>query len=1086
MPSKLTARLSLAACMLLLATVVIAQTTITGKVTSGADKQPIFGATVSVKGSTVATQTNKDGVYTISVPADGTTLVISFIGYDSKEIDIAGKTTIDVEMSEKTSTLTDVVVTGYTSQARKDITGSVSVVKVSDLLSTPNSDASSMLQGRAAGVNITNDNSPGAGAKVRIRGFGSFGNNDPLYVIDGVPGGSLVGINPNDIESMQILKDAASASVYGSRASNGVVIVTTKKGRQGVAKVTYDMYYGVQDPGKGYDNLLNPQEMADLMWLALKNSNKPLTSPQYGTGATPRLPDYILAGTESGVMAGNPAADPSKYDLSYSKLADAGYSPYLIVPANKQGTNWYKEVTDQAPITSHNLTVSGGAEKSRYLFSVNYFDQDGILKNNFYKRYTVRLNTEFSIKNNIRIGENLQVYTAESNIIPQPDNNGRIESNNFEGTLLNYAYRMQPIVPVFTIKDGDFAGTAGKELGNAKNPVAIAERQKKNRSTNLNIFGNAYLEIDFLKHLTARTSFGMEYNTYNYYNYPFIEYENAENERNITYIEGFGRSRSWTWTNTLLYKNTFGDHDLNVLIGTEAIEQKGRQVDASRTNYFTYTDYNFITLNSAGGTHNAAGQPMPDRALFSYFGKVDYSFRNRYLASITVRRDGSSAFGSSNRYGTFPAGSLGWRISEEEFMKNIRWLRDLKIRGSYGSMGNQRIEPTNQYTQFAGSGGASFYDIAGLNSSAQQGFMLSFLGNGIGKWESQKSLNIGFDATLFNGNTEIVFDWYQRKTTDLLFPVEQPGIGGGTGSANPPFFNVGNMKNTGIDVGITQRGNIGGKSGVRFDATLTFTTYKNEITGLAEGVDFFDFNSPGNEENRVGGRFTRNAVGEAFNSYFGYRVIGLFQDAQDVAGSPAQQGAAPGRFKYFDANGDKVISPLDRVFMGSPNPDFSYGLNLNLGYKAFDVSMFFYGVAGKEAINYVRWWTDFYPAFLGSKSKDALYNSWTPERRNAKVPIQENEGNFSTNNAVNSYLVENAGFFRMKNLSIGYTLPTSFLSKFKIDKLRIYAQATNLFTVTKYTGLDPEMTGADDRAAGIDLGGTPTVRQYLVGLNLNF
>jgi len=865
--------------------------------------------------------------------------------------------------------------------------------------------------------------------------------------------------------------------VYGARASNGVIIVTTKKGKQGPAKVSYDFYYGNQNPGNGYSNLLDPQENANLIWLALKNSGQPTSNGQYGSGATPVLPDYILAGTKSGVMNGDPAADPALYDLSQAKLADPSYTPYLIVPAAKQGTNWFKAMTRNAPIMNHNLTVSGGSDRNKYLFGLSYFNQDAILINSFYKRYTARANTEFNIKKVIRIGENLQLTASETN--------GPPNGNNFESSLLTLAYQEQPIIPVYNL-GGDFGGSKGANLGSFRNPIALSERQKNNRTTNFYLFGNMYAEVDFLKHFTARSSFGGGNYTGNTYSYPYIEYENSENTRNITYSEGYAKSTEWTWTNLLTYKNNIGLHDLSVLVGSEAINSSGRSMSGSRSDYFTYTNLNYIVLNSGAGTQLVNGSPFTPASLYSLFGKLDYAYNSRYLASFTLRRDGSSRFGKDNRYAIFPSVSLGWRISEENFMRNITWINDLKIRGSYGKMGNQRIPPANQFTQFGSSQGTSFYDITGSNSSSQSGFFLSFIGNSAGKWETNETTNIGFDATLFGGNTEVVLDVYNKKTNDLLYPVEQPATAGGTASGNPPFFNVGSMKNRGLDLAITQRGYIGGHRGVKFDATLNLTTYKNEITSIAEGVEYFDYNSPLNEANRVGGAFTRNAVGHPINSYFGYKIIGFFQDDNDVTKSPSQTDAKAGRFKYLDANGDGAITPDDRVFFGDPNPDLTYGLNLNFSYSGFDLTMYFYGVAGAQCMNYTRWWTDFYPAFQGGKSKTALYDSWTPTHTNAKVAIQENSGNFSTNNTVNSYLLENSSFFRMKNLQVGYSLPASLISRFKIEKFRIYLQATNLFTITKYTGLDPEIPSYDDRAAGIDIGSYPTVRQMLVGVNVNF
>ncbi|WEK36249.1 MAG: TonB-dependent receptor [Candidatus Pseudobacter hemicellulosilyticus] len=1047
------------------ATIALSQSAVTGKVTGSADKQPVFGATVSVKGSNVATQTNNVGVYTINVPSGQAVLVISFVGFETMEVPVNNRQTVDIELLEKTTTLTDVVVTGYSSQAKKDITGSVTVVKVADLKATPAANAETQLQGRAAGVTVVTSNQPGDGASVRIRGFGSFTYNIPLYIIDGVPANGLGFLSYNDIESMQVLKDAASASIYGSRANNGVIIVTTKKGKEGPPKVAYETYFGNQRPGKGFD-LLNTQEYAELTWLAAKNAGKTPPSSQYGSGATPRIPDYILP---AGRMEGDPDVDPGKYRLNMDDIPNA----YLIVRANKQGTDWYDELTRNAPMMLHNITVSGANNKNRYLLAFHYFDQDGIVMNNFFKRYAVRLNTEFNIKNALRIGENLALIMSESNQV----------LNNEEGSDIAFSYRSQPIIPVYDIM-GNFAGSRGDGLGNSDNPVARRARAKSDRSHNYTIFGNIYAELDLFKHLTARTSFGGYFNYSNGYFNSWPTYENKENDVLDAFTETNAKASFWTWTNTLSYKQVFNNlHDVQAVVGIEAVENKGRSTESRRQGYFTDA-LGFRTVSAGSGTQTANGAPFPESALFSLFGKVDYTYNDRYLASFTIRRDGSSRFGPGVRYGNYPAGSLGWRISEENFMRSVSWITDLKLRGSYGIMGNQMIAETNQFTQFSPNNQSSYYDLGGTSTSSMQGFYLSFIGNLAGKWEKNTTANIGIDATLFGGNTEVILDVYHKKTTDLLYQAEQLGNSGTSAANNPPFFNIAAMKNVGVDLSIFQRVDIGGKDGVKLDGTLTFTTYKNEITKLTETVRFFDVDVV-DEANRIGGRFVRNMVGQPVSAFFGYKVIGLFQSDDDVNKSPTQNGAAPGRFKYLDADGDGRINEDDRVIFGNPHPDFTLGFNLNASYKNFDLAVFLYGAFGREAINYVKWWTDFYPSFPGGKSKDALYKSWLPDRTNTNVPIAEDAASFSSTAQVNSYYLENASYVRMKNLALGYSIPKKILDRFKIDNLRFYVQATNLFTITDYTGLDPEIIGPD-QSFGVDAGIYPTVKNFVLGLTLNF
>ncbi|MEN9570204.1 MAG: hypothetical protein RL172_1435, partial [Bacteroidota bacterium] len=926
MLAKLSARrLCMATLLMLFFSYAHAQRKVVGKIT-GPDSKPVFGATVSVKGTNVAASTGADGVFNIQVPKNNSTLIVSYVGFETTEIGVDGKDNLEIALKEQRANLNEVVVLGYTSQRKKDITGAVTVVNVSDLKAQPSSDAASQLQGRASGVTVVQNNIPGSEASVRIRGLGSFNNNNPLYVIDGVQSTTISGINPNDIESMQVLKDAASASIYGVRGSNGVIVVTTKKGKKRGVNVSYDMYYGSSNPGKGFD-LLNAQEEADLLFLARKNSGLSTNGSIYGNGATPVLPDYLYAGnilppsnnlTGVPIFEGNPKVDPSLYNLDYSRLGDAGYSPYIIVPANKQGTNWFDEATRNAPIQNHNISLSSASDAARVMLSANYFNQQGITLYNFFKRYTVRLNSEFNIAKAVRIGENIQVYASESN---SPD-------NNQEGAIIAQTFRPLSIQPVYTIREGDFAGNVGSRglgnFGNAKNPVASLYRNRNNRGNNINIFGNVYAEVDFLGHFTARTSFGGTNNTTNYYSFPWYEYENGENAPNLTYQEGFVKTNTWIWTNQVSYKQSFGKHNVNATVGTEAQKFTGRQMNATGTGFYAYNYLPFFNLQN-GGVQNVGGSLIyTPGTLQSYFAKADYSFDGKYLFSAVVRRDGSSKFVDPNKWGTFPGFSAGWRVSQEAFMSGINWINDFKIRGSWGKMGNEAAAPgSNAFTTFSSARGSSWYDLTAAQSSALEGFYLSFVGNSGGRWEKSITSNIGFDAVLFNNSTSIVFDYYTKKTEDLLYNPAGQAIGGAAGANNPSFKNVGSMKNWGIDLMIENRANI--TKDLRLTSTLTFTTYKNRIESITnDGLKFFEYNSPVGESNRIGGPITRNIVGESINTFFGYKVLGLFQDAGDVSKSPAQEGAAPGRFKYADMNGDNKIDANDRTIIGNPNADFTY------------------------------------------------------------------------------------------------------------------------------------------------------------------
>ena len=1067
---------------------VFAQKTITGTVTNPTRKEPIVGASVTVKGSQAGTLTDDAGRFSLSIPQGNVTLVFSAVGFLTKEVAVGDQTTFAVELAEGTNALEEIVVTGYTAQRKKDITGAVSVVNVKDLKAVPSANATAQLQGRASGVTVVENGVPGAESRVRIRGLGSFNNNNPLYVVDGVQTSSIAGLNPNDIESMQVLKDAASASIYGVRSSNGVIVITTKKGRKKGVNVTYDMYYGTQNPGKGFD-LLNATEEAQLLFLARKNSNLPTTGSIYGNGTTPVLPPYIYySGAPNNgtpITANSPGVNPALYSLDPGRLGDPGYSPYIIVPSST-GTNWYEEITRNAPIMNHNVSLSGMGDASRYMLSLDYFDQDAITQYQFFKRYTARMNSEFTVFKGLRVGENLQVGYTDGNTVGNSGNDGN--QNNQEASIIAQTFRPMSIIPVYTINAPDFAGTAGGTgfgtFGNAKNPLALLYRNQDNRNRGTNLFGNVYGEFDFLNHFTFRTSFGGGLNSSYNFSYPYIEYEHTENNANTTYRENSFNTFNWIWTNQLTYKQSFGDHNIGVLAGYESQKGGGRQIIGASTGFFQYNYRPFINLNN-GLTQNLSGSvsytPVTN---VSYFGKLDYNYKGRYIMSATVRRDGSSKFLDPNKFGTFPAFSLGWRVVEENFMRGVKFINDLKVRGGWGKMGNEAaLSPSNAYTTFASNRGASWYDMAGTQSSPWEGFFLSFVGNPNGTWETNVSTNVGFDATILNNSTDIVFDWYQRRTEDLLFAPPGQGIQGGAAANNPAFKNVGSMQTTGIDLMITNRAKI--TKDLKLNTSLVFTTYKNEITSIADNINFFDANSPANEANRIGAPITRNMVGQPMNTFFGYKVIGLFQSASDVASSPTQAGAGPGRFKYADINGDKKIDADDRTVLGNPNPDFSYGLNLGLEYKRFDFTAFFYGVHGRELFNFTRWWTDFSGGFPGGRSKRALNESWLPDgsRPNATTPIQETNNGFSSGSSVNSYYVENGSYFRLRNLQVGYTFN---LNSSKISNLRVYLQGTNLFTITKYSGLDPEVIVNDERSQGVDVGAFPVVKQFLFGVNVKF
>ena len=1034
-----------------------AQKTVVGKIKSRSNNGPLNAVTVQVKGTNTAALSNANGDFSITVPSGRKTLIFSAVGYDEIEVDVSSVSSTDVILKEKTSSLDEIVVTGYSVQKKKEITGAVSVVNVKDLNAVPAGSPEQMLQGRAAGLNVITSGQPGSGSNIRIRGITSFGNTDPLVIIDGVQA-SLSNVNANDIESLQILKDA-SAAIYGVRGANGVIVVTTKKGKSGRAIINYDAYYGTQRPLKNGFNLLNPQEMADLTWSAYRNSNTDIVNgnpnhPQYGNGPKPVLPDYILP---SGAKEGDPRVNAALYNIDFTRPANQ------IVKANKAGTDWFHEIFTPAPIQSQTLTASGGSDRSSYLFSLGYFNQQGTLLNTYLKRYSVRMNTVYNVKKHIRLGENAYIFYRDN---PQIGNQG-------EGNEISQSYRTQPIVPVYDIA-GNFGGGAGSRLGQGGNPIASRTRSKDNRGNQWDIQGNIFAEADFLQHFTARTSFGGTMNIGYYYFFGYRTYENAENVGQNSYSENAYYNRNWTWTNSITYANVFAQkHSVKLFAATEAIENYGRNVGGRRVDLFS-NDPNFRNLNNGNpvGQDNYSGAYQ--NSLFSLIGRLDYAFSEKYLLSATVRRDGSSVFGPESRYGVFPSVTAGWRISNEHFMKSISWINDLKLRGGYGVLGSYlNVSATNSFTLFGGGPGDSYYDISGTNSSSTRGFREASIGNPATTWEENRITNIGIDASLFNNKLEFSIEWYKKSIKGLLFGQPLPATVGGAGR---PTINIGNIENKGIDLNVVYKGLV--SKDFKYDIGVIFTTYKSNITSIPGGY----FGSGGS---RIGD-FVRNQVGHPIASFFGYQVTGLFQSADEVNKAPKQDASAPGRFRYKDVNNDGKITDEDRTFFGNPNPDFTYGLNLSTNYKNFDFSVFFYGSQGNDVINYVRWWTDFFPSFQGAKSKDALYNSWSPTNIGAKTPIVENVSNFSNNGVPNSYYKENGSYFRCKSLIFGYTLPRVNLDRFGIDKCRFYIQAANLFTITKYSGLDPELSGSN-AAFGIDYGNYPNnQKNFNLGINLTF
>lgn len=1053
------------------------------------------GVSILVKGTATGTTTDIDGNYSINVPNDQATLVFSFIGYAKVEEVVGSRSVIDVNLAPDEQNLSEVIVTGYTIDSRRETTGAIATVDPKDLGVIPTGNVEQTLQGRVSGVTVITNGQPGTTSIVRVRGFGAFGGNQPLYIVDGLPVESTDFLNPDDIESTTVLKDAAAASIYGARAANGVVIYTTKRGRKGNKKlrVDYNGMYGVTTAGKGLD-MMNPKDFADYTWLAETNdaASKGET-PEYkhghfGTGATPVLPYYLsvisqdVDGKFSNIK-GQPgplsAAELDQQAAWYNVDPNKGPILQLIRAATGEGTNWYDAITRTAPISRHSIGLSGGGESSRFYLGVGIQDQSGILVGNDFRRITFRANSEFDVTKKFRIGENFQ--GTYRRVLGQIGGQGGQGVSRDENDFLS-AFRMPSIIPIYD-EFGGYAGTAVGDFNNPRNPVANREGLKDNRDFNANLFGNLYAEYDLLEDLTFRTSVGGQYNNRYYTNYSRRSYENSENNSAFGYSEGSGYFFSWTFTNTLSWKKTYDRHSFDVLLGQEALNTgSGRAIAASGQNPFL-EDPNFITISVL---------PVPSRRVgsdyyvgvnfYSLFGRLNYVYNDKYMFSAVLRRDGSSRFGANSRYGTFPAFSAAWRISSEPFLQGAAsWMDDLKIRGGWGQMGNSNnVHPYNQYTLYSGDVGPSSYDITGSNSSAIIGYRRSRIGNPNAKWETAVTKNIGIDGTFFNGRLDVIFDWWKKDTKDLLFELPLPSTAGFNATA--PSVNIGEMLNRGIDLLVTTRGDL--STDWSYELTVTGSLLKNEIVYLAPGVNVITSNEANPSFRGI--QPIRNQVGESLSSFYGYVVEGLFKNAEDVSNHADQVGAAPGRFKYHDYNGDGEITPEDRTILGSPIPDFTGGVNFTVEYKDFDLSAYLYASVGNEVWNQSRWFTDFFSTFEGAAISERLKKAWTPENLDAEIPIVEKAANFSTSSTGNSFYVEDGSYMRLQNITLGYTLPQPLLERWRLEKLRVFASANNLFTLTKYEGLDPGVGGSADITFGIDVGNYPVTRGYTLGVNVSF
>ncbi|MEO8333994.1 MAG: SusC/RagA family TonB-linked outer membrane protein [bacterium] len=1038
------------------------QIAVTGTVTSTSGS-PLAGVAVSVVGTSTRTLTADNGRYFINAPSDA---VLTFVLFGRKptQASVAGRSRIDVSMAQVTY-LEEVVVTGYTEQRRGDITGAVSSINIE---SAQRPTSASILQRLDAvpGITVASSGSPGSRSTVRIRGISSFQNNDPLYVIDGVPvqDSYINFINPNDISSVQVLKDASSASVYGSRASNGVILIeTTKRGAAGAPKMVATLRTGLSTPTNGYDKFLinNSLDYFQVVKASYLNAGLPVPTNIYGDPNNPTVPDYTFAApaTRTGVDAlGRPiGVDVAKYS----------YPNNLIQPGSA-GTNWWDAVFGTpGKVQDLNLSISGAGENNGYGVSFNFFNQDGTAAYNNFRRANIRVNSSFT-RSKLSFGENVAL-SGERHFGGLPDDQGG------ETALIGKNILMQPVVPIYDVA-GNFASGKAVTLGNNTNPLKSAYDARDNINSNNRVFGNVYAGLALTKTLALRSSLGFSVNQGASYGYNGITPENSEPNLADNIFDNSSSSNEFTLSNTLNYSLQRSLHGFSVLLGQETIAGSSRGINSALSNLLSNDNDSRFVQDALGDAKSKVVNSFGGHsALLSLFGKVDYNFADKYVASATVRRDGSSRLGPNNRYGTFPAFGLGWRISKEKFLENNHFLSDAMLRFGFGVTGNQSIPTGRIVDQFGGSNGDTYYDITGSNTSVQAGYRQTSLGNPDLKWEENRSKNVGADLAFFDGAISIVVDLYDRTTKDLLF---NPAIPGTAGYASAPIVNIGEMNNRGYDLSI-------GHQGTNWNATLTGSQYKNKIVKI-DGVQTSFF---GPITTRIGNAII-NQLGGPIGVFYGQQANGFYRDAADVAAGPKQDGAAPGRIKFVDSNGDGAITDADRVVIGSPHPKFTGGLDLGYRVGNFDLNGSVFGTFGNKIFDAQK---DFYVFrdFSTNVRSDLLAESWTPQNLDAKYPRLDQNDTYSK--AISSFYVEDGSYVRMRNLQIGYSVPAN-MSRF-LSATRIYIQGENLFTITGYSGLDPSLptanvtgSGGDirDQYRGVDRGVYPSSKTISVGLTTSF
>lgn len=1007
-------------CLLYIHAAIAQDITVSGVVTDAQDKTTIPSVSIILKGTTTGTQTDANGRFALSVPANGT-LVFTYIGYDTREVPVNNQTTLNVALSSAAQQLEQVVVVGYGTQRKIDVTGSVASVGGTEISKQASTNPVSALQGKVAGVSVTNTGAPGSTPQIRIRGLGTiYGNQAPLYVVDGVWYSDINFLNPNDIENISILKDVSAQSIYGIRAANGVVLVTTKKGKVNApTTINYDGYVGFQ-------RVTNQVEMAN--------------ASEFGT-----LINELYTSNNLEPLFPNPESLGA-------------------------GTNWYDQILQTAFVTNHNVSVLGGGEKSNYNVSLGYLDQDGLITTNNFKRYTARVTNDIQVFKDLKVGFNLTGVSTKSDDIPN--------------AIFHQLYTAAPVIPVFNA-DGTYGDPEDFNLGNAAayNPQATIDFFNQ-ESQEYRVTGNIFAELKFLDHFTFRSSFGGEFGQAQSRTYAPVYEATFTQRRDISVLDlKRVETRNWIIENTLTYQNTFNeDHNLTVLLGQSAQANKGYTINATAENVPFNTDADlYLRL---GNTDSRFVNDQGSLIKFaSYFGRVNYAFQNKYLINASFRTDGASQFFGEETWGYFPSVGLGWVVTSEDFMENQTIFNNLKIRGSWGKVGNASvpINPTQaliaQTANLVAFFGDAIYTGASRNTLVPPSIV----------WEKGIGTNIGFEASFLDSRLNVEADYYNRKTSRAIFAL--PILGSLGTVDNQILGNQADIQNRGAELSIGWTASTEGGLTYRIGANIGLNN--NKVLDVVSGSTPIYSGTLGITN---GALATRTITGEPIGQFYGYQTVGVFQNAADISSSPVQADAAPGGFKYQDTNGDGTINSLDKVVLGNPNPKYTYGINTSFEYKNFDLALDFQGVAD----------VDVYNANLAFRfgnenfTRDFYENRWRGEGTSNSYP-SANIGS-TANSAPNSFYVSSGAYFRVRNAQIGYTLPGNILEKWKVKRIRIYANAQNAINIFGYKGFSPEVGPEPvDPAAkittavtnttlngGIDASVYPLFATYNFGVNLTF